>query len=93
MDRDRDIEFSLVKALKEGVETEHLTRVKKENQLIPHNFKVEHKRTFVCELEGCESEFEITVFPKQLIYPKFCPPHRNQHQRDFFLEQLASDDD
>lgn len=91
MSRDKDIEHSLVEAMKSGQHTEHLKRVQRENQLIPHNFKVPHLRTPTCALEGCEETFEITVFPKQLIYPKFCPAHRNEHQREHFLNERSGD--
>lgn len=86
MARDKDIEHSLVEALRSGQDTEHLKRVKEENQLIPHNFKVEHKRLQTCALDGCHIEFDLIVFPQQLIYPKYCEQHRNAHQREHFKQ-------
>ncbi len=59
-----------------------------------NNLVIEHSNTVVqtlmvqCALEGCNNQYQIKVFPKQFVYPKFCPEHRNEHKRNKHLEMM-----
>lgn len=63
-----------------------------------NNMVIEHSHTVVqtlmvnCALEGCSNQFEIKVYPKQFVYPKYCPEHRNEHKRHNHLEMLKKTD-
>tara|TARA_B110000483_G_scaffold143867_1_gene171783 strand:- start:2254 stop:2538 length:285 start_codon:yes stop_codon:yes gene_type:complete len=91
LSRDLDIEHSIVQTLRDGKTSEHLKRVQLENQIVPHNFKVPMPRPQTCKLQGCMAQFEIILVPRQIIYPKYCPDHRNDHQREVFLSRLDHD--
>ncbi len=51
------------------------------------NLVFEHENTdvtqvlFKCALEGCGQEYEVKIYPRQYVYPKYCPEHRNEHKR------------
>jgi hypothetical protein len=59
-----------------------------------NNMVIEHTNTVVqtmmvkCGLEGCNNQFEIKLYPKQYVYPKYCPEHRNEHKRNSHLEMM-----
>ena len=42
-----------------------------------------------CALEGCSNHFDLKIYPRQFVYPKYCPEHRNEHKRKTHLTQLA----
>ena len=45
-----------------------------------------------CELEGCDHQFEVKIYPRQYIYPKYCPEHRNEYKRIRHLRQIGRED-
>jgi hypothetical protein len=45
-----------------------------------------------CALEGCENQFEVKVYPRQYVYPKYCPVHRNEYKRVRHLQQIGRED-
>jgi hypothetical protein len=57
-----------------------------ENQTIKHENSQVMLYRFICGLDGCSKEFEVKVFPKQFVYPKFCEEHRSYHRRQIFLK-------
>jgi hypothetical protein len=71
--------------IKEKKGQEHVTV---RNQVLEHDFKTVKTLVQKCALEGCGQEFDVKIFPKQFIYPKFCPEHRNEHKRKSFLDTL-----
>jgi len=54
-----------------------------ENRIINHKFKDIFVKTYKCSL--CKEKYEINLIPKQYIYPRFCPSHRNKFKRELFL--------
>lgn len=54
------------------------------NQLFFHNFHNSIITNFVCALDGCSEIFQVKVYPKQHIYPKYCEKHRTEYQRENF---------
>lgn len=81
------IDHSVYQDLLSGRETKQILHIKKENQIIPHNFRREQKRQANCALNGCAQNFEFLLIPNQWIYPKYCEAHRNAFKRQHFLEQ------
>jgi hypothetical protein len=45
-----------------------------------------------CALEGCEHQFEVKIYPRQYIYPKYCPEHRNEYKRIRHLQLIGRED-
>jgi len=45
-----------------------------------------------CALEGCDNQFEIKIYPRQYIYPKYCTEHRNEYKRVRHLQQIGRED-
>lgn len=45
-----------------------------------------------CALEGCNSQFEVKIYPRQYVYPKYCPEHRNEYKRIRHLQKIGRDD-
>ena len=45
-----------------------------------------------CALEGCKQHFEIKIYPRQYIYPKYCPQHRNEYRRIRHLQMIDRED-
>jgi len=74
---------------KKKIITEHVT-VK--NQVLDHEYT--NVKTIIenCALDGCKNQFEVKIFPKQYVYPKYCPEHRNEHKRKSHLSQIAGKD-
>ncbi|HEX2959168.1 MAG TPA: hypothetical protein VHO70_20205 [Chitinispirillaceae bacterium] len=58
------------------------------NQILEHDYKTVKTIIQKCALEGCGQEFEVKIFPKQFVYPKYCSDHRNEQKRKSFLEKL-----
>jgi hypothetical protein len=40
-----------------------------------------------CGLKGCTNFFIIRVYPRQELYPKFCPEHRTEWKRLYFKQR------
>ncbi len=55
--------------------------VTRDNQIIEHENSEVTAIQASCALEGCSEQFEIRLYPKQYVYPKYCPEHRNDHKR------------
>ncbi|MDR0303786.1 MAG: hypothetical protein LBH98_03320 [Chitinispirillales bacterium] len=62
------------------------------NQTIQHKYTTVVEQTMTCALEQCENQFTIKVFPRQYIYPKFCPDHRNEYRRERHLRLIGRED-
>ena len=62
------------------------------NQTIQHRYTTVVEQTMICALEQCENQFAIKIFPRQYIYPKFCPDHRNEYRRERHLRQIGRED-
>ncbi len=62
-------------------------KVDVKNQIFTHKFYEVTDVEFTCQLPGCNQKYVIRVFPKQHIYPKYCPEHRNEFKRDSFLRK------
>lgn len=45
-----------------------------------------------CALEGCGCQFEVKIYPRQYVYPKYCPDHRNEYKRIRHLQKIGRDD-
>ena len=58
------------------------------NMVFKHNYNEVLERKFQCCLEGCANDFEIKIFPKQYVYPRFCLEHRNDFKRKNFILQM-----
>ena len=54
------------------------------NLVINHENKEPVSHIFNCSLEGCCEPYEVVLFPKQEVYPKFCETHRNEFKRKEF---------
>jgi len=52
-----------------------------ENMLFDHSFREVIEIEFTCPVIGCGRKFIIKIYPKQLIYPKFCEEHRSAYRR------------
>jgi len=59
---------------------------KNPNQTINHNYTDSTIIHMKCRLEGCENEFEITVYPHTFVYQKYCPQHINAFKRKMFTD-------
>ena len=75
--------------LKEKIAPELVTL---KNQVLQHEYTNVETVIHTCALEGCEVEFEVKIFPKQYVYPKYCPTHRNEHKRKSHLALSAEKD-
>jgi hypothetical protein len=62
------------------------------NQVVQHEYTNVETVIQTCALEGCKEKFEVKIFPKQYIYPKYCPEHRNEHKRKSHLANRAEKD-
>ncbi len=60
-------------------------RVEVKNMVFTHNYTEVLDLEFCCCLPGCNTKFLIKVYPKQFVYPRFCPEHRNDFRRANFL--------
>ena len=50
-----------------------------ENKIISHKFTEVQNTVHNCE--HCNAEYSIKIFPRQNIYPRYCPLHRNEYKR------------
>jgi len=62
------------------------------NQTYKHSFTEVMEMKMECALEGCEQQFEIKVYPRQYVYPKYCNEHRNEFKRIRHLTRIGRDD-
>ena len=62
-----------------------LDTVESKNMVFKHNYTEVVEAPFKCCVEGCTDTFNIKIFPKQYIYPKFCNAHRNDFRRANFI--------
>ncbi|MCL2283205.1 MAG: hypothetical protein FWC26_07800 [Fibromonadales bacterium] len=51
------------------------------NMFFKHCYSDMIEVKFRCCLDGCNSVFLVKILPKQFIYPRFCPIHRNDFKR------------
>ena len=54
---------------------------------IEHDEVYAKKVMRVCELDGCDCEFEIILLPRLFEYPRYCVEHRNTFKRNHFIKQ------
>jgi len=57
------------------------------NQIIKHSYHEATVRRCTCALEGCNEQFDVMIYPRTYVYPKFCPKHRCEHKRKLFREK------
>jgi hypothetical protein len=62
------------------------------NQTFKHNYTEVVNMVMTCALEGCEHQFEVKVYPRQYVYPKYCPEHRNEYKRMRHLKLIGRED-
>lgn len=62
------------------------------NKTHQHDFIEVVEQSWVCELEGCDKEYVVKIFPKQFVYPRFCEEHRNEFRRRNWARQKILDD-
>lgn len=62
------------------------------NQTIQHPYTEVTVTVMPCRLEGCDNQFEVKLYPRQFIYPKYCPEHRNEFKRIRHLQQIGRED-
>ena len=55
------------------------------NTIINHDEISFTKSIRICDLDGCECEYTITLSPKITEYPKYCINHRNAYKRERFI--------
>jgi len=58
------------------------------NQNIKHKFTESTDTVRTCALKGCDCGFKLRLIPNQLVYPKYCEPHRNVFKRELFTKRL-----
>ncbi len=63
-----------------------LRPIHEENQLVHHSYTKATEIDCTCGLEGCSSNFSVTILPRQEVYPKYCIEHRNEFRRKQFLK-------
>lgn len=85
------VEQVILQAIRENREQETpvVQRLLQDNQIIKHNYRYNAMQVHSCALECCEQTFQITLIPNQVLYPKFCPRHRNAFQRKLSLQRAA----
>ena len=62
------------------------------NQTFRHGYTKAVTMVVTCALQGCGRPFEIIIYPRQYIYPKYCPLHRNEYRRIQLLKQINRED-
>ena len=62
------------------------------NQTIKHSNTEVQTVVMRCDLELCDHEFELKIFPRQYVYPKYCDLHRNEFKRELHLRQIGRED-
>lgn len=55
------------------------------------NFTMKHKHVQAVEInrncDACNEEYTLMLYPSIYIYPKYCPAHRNEWKRKYYLSQ------
>jgi len=64
--------------------------VEENNVIISHSFSIATERIQQCGLEGCTEHFSVVLLPKQKVYAKYCPEHRNEFRRQQFIRQHSA---
>ncbi len=59
------------------------------NQTYKHNYTEVVTLVLNCALEVCDNQFEVKIYPRQFIYPKYCPEHRNEYKRIRLLQSMG----
>jgi stress-induced morphogen len=62
------------------------------NQTFKHNYTEVVTMVMNCALEGCNQHFDMKIYPRQYIYPKYCPQHRNEYRRVRHLQMIHRED-
>jgi hypothetical protein len=62
------------------------------NQTFKHNYTEVVTMVLECALEGCNNQFEVKIYPRQYVYPKYCPEHRNEYKRVRHLHLIGRPD-
>jgi len=57
------------------------------NQIIKHGYEDPQHITIICALDGCNTSFDLQLFGGVQVYPKYCECHRNEYQREQFLNK------
>jgi hypothetical protein len=78
----RDIQNRKPKKKEKYIETNRIIKLKTFNPV---------DKEFKCGLYGCHNMFTIKIYPRQKIYPKYCPEHRTEWRRKFFFQQRRVD--
>ena len=86
-ERDANVEEALIRDILADKDTPLVRRTLEVNRVIKHNFKVQQQRVVECMLEDCTKQFEITLLPNQILYPKYCEKHRSEYQRTLWQEK------
>ena len=79
-ERASNIEKPLSDHLRRG-STPLTERIQIHNQFILHNYTVPVEKSCACPHPGCGGIFSITLYPNQIVYPKYCEEHRTAHRR------------
>lgn len=62
------------------------------NQTYKHGYTEVVTLVMTCALEGCDHQFEVKIYPRQYVYPKYCTDHRNEYRRVRHLQQIGRTD-
>jgi hypothetical protein len=62
------------------------------NMTMEHEYSEVTNMILSCALEGCSNQFELKLYPRQYIYPKYCPEHRNEFKRVRHLQKIGRED-
>jgi len=57
------------------------------NRIIKHDLIRVEATTLECEC--CGKEFKAKLYPRQTVYPKWCPEHTNAHRRAMYEKSLS----
>ncbi len=66
--------------------------VTRDNVILPHTYTDVTVAVMHCKLQGCDNQFEVKMYPRQFIYPKYCPEHRNEYKRIRHLQRIGRED-
>ena len=62
------------------------------NQTYKHNYTEVVTMVLSCALGSLRQSVRGKVYPRQYIYPKYCPDHRNEYKRIRHLQQIGRED-
>jgi hypothetical protein len=66
--------------------------INRDHRIIPHTYTDVTVTVMQCDLPGCDNQFEVKLYPRQFIYPKYCPEHRNEYKRIRHLQRIGRED-